>query len=156
MPRWDLQLRMALTALLVVTLTAAASRFGPVAGGVLAALPVLASILAVFTHARYGAAAVVDLLRGMLGGMAGFVAFCALVAVLVEPLGIAASFAVATVAALAIQGTTAWAARRAPATPAPTRLRHAPRLLGRDGYPSPPAWQTASTLLPSGSSTNAP
>src|SRR5690348_9622935 len=28
-PRWDLQLRMALTALLVVTLTAAASRFGP-------------------------------------------------------------------------------------------------------------------------------
>ena len=119
MPRWDLQLRMALTALLVVTLTAAASRFGPVVGGVLAALPVLASILAVFTHARYGAAAVVDLLRGMLGGMAGFVAFCALVAVLVEPLGIAASFAVATVAALAIQGATAWAARRAPATPAP-------------------------------------
>jgi len=118
-PRWDLQLRMALTALLVVTLTAAASRFGPVAGGVLAALPVLASILAVFTHARDGTAAVVDLLRGMLGGMAGFVAFCALVAVLVEPLGIAASFAVATVAALAIQGATAWAARPAPATAAP-------------------------------------
>ena len=118
-PRWDLQLRMALTALLVVTLTAAASRFGPVAGGVLAALPVLASILAVFTHARDGTAAVVDLLRGMLGGMAGFVAFCALVAVLVEPLGIAASFAVATVAALAIQGATAWVARPAPATAAP-------------------------------------
>ena len=118
-PRWDLQLRMALTALLVVTLTAAASRFGPVAGGVLAALPVLASILAVFTHARDGAAAVVDLLRGMLGGMAGFVAFCALVAVLVEPLGIAASFAIATVAALAIQGATAWAARPAPESAAP-------------------------------------
>jgi hypothetical protein len=117
-PRWDLQLRMALTALLVVTLTAAASRFGAIVGGVLAALPVLASILAVFTHARYGAAAVVDLLRGMLGGMAGFVAFCALVAVLVEPLGIAASFAVATVSALAIQGATAWAARPASATPA--------------------------------------
>src|SRR6185312_13812867 len=80
--RWDLPLRMALTALLVVTLTAAASRFGPVVGGILAALPALASILAVFTHARYGAAAVVALLRGMLGGMAGFVTFCALVAVL--------------------------------------------------------------------------
>ena len=117
--RWDLQLRMALTALLVVTLTAAASRFGAIVGGVLAALPVLASILAVFTHARDGTAAVVDLLRGMLGGMAGFVAFCALVAVLVEPLGIAASFAVATVAALAIQGATAWVARPAPATAAP-------------------------------------
>jgi hypothetical protein len=54
----------------------------------------------------------------MLSGMAGFVAFCALVAVLVEPLGIAASFAVATVSALAIQGATAWAARPASATPA--------------------------------------
>ena len=106
-PRWDLPLRMALTALLAVSLTAAASRLGPVVGGVLAALPVLASILAVFTHARYGAAAVSELLRGMLGGMAGFVSFCALVAALAEPAGIAATFAVATVAALAVQFATA-------------------------------------------------
>jgi hypothetical protein len=103
LPRWDLPLRMALTALLAMSLTAAASRLGPVVGGVLAALPVLASILAVFTHARYGAAAVAELLRGMLGGMAGFVGFCALVAALAEPAGIAAAFAVATVAALAVQ-----------------------------------------------------
>ena len=39
----------------------------------------------------------------MLGGMAGFVCFCALVAALAEPAGIAATFAVATVAALAVQ-----------------------------------------------------
>jgi hypothetical protein len=106
-PRWDLPLRMALTALLAVSLTAAASRLGPLVGGVLAALPVLASILAVFTHARYGPAAVVDLLRGMLGGMAGFVCFCALVAALVSPAGIAAAFALSAVAALAVQGATA-------------------------------------------------
>jgi hypothetical protein len=126
-PRWDLPLRMALTAVLVVSLTAAASRLGPVVGGVLAALPVLASILAVFTHARYGAAAVTELLRGMLGGMAGFVGFCALVAALVEPAGIAVAFTVSTAAALAVQ---AVAARRggAPspvaagtAAPAPAR-----------------------------------
>jgi hypothetical protein len=102
-PRWDLPLRMVLTAALAVTLTFAASRLGPVVGGVLAALPVLASILAVFTHARYGAAAVAELLRGMLGGMAGFVCFCALVAALAEPAGIAVAFGVATVAALAVQ-----------------------------------------------------
>jgi hypothetical protein len=106
-PRWDLPLRMALTALLAVSLTAAASRLGPVVGGVLAALPVLASILAAFTHARYGAGAVVELLHGMLGGMAGFVSFCALVAALVEPAGIAAAFAVSAVAALAVQAATA-------------------------------------------------
>ena len=106
-PRWDLPLRMALTALLAVSLTAAASRLGPVVAGVLAALPVLASILAAFTHARYGASAVVELLHGMLGGMAGFVCFCALVAALVEPAGIAAAFAVSAVAALAVQAATA-------------------------------------------------
>jgi hypothetical protein len=130
-PRWDLPLRMALTALLAVTLTAAASRLGPVVGGVLAALPVLASILAVFTHARYGTAAVVELLRGMLGGMAGFVSFCALVAVLTVPAGIAAAFVIATVAALAIQAATArldlleHVDAKAPAGGAPLVLRPA-------------------------------
>jgi hypothetical protein len=130
-PRWDLPLRMALTALLAVTLTAAASRLGPVVGGILAALPVLASILAVFTHARYGAAAVVDLLRGMLGGMAGFVSFCALVAVLAVPAGIAGAFVAATVTALAVQAATArldlleHVDAKAPAGGAPLVLRPA-------------------------------
>jgi hypothetical protein len=123
-PRWDLPLRMALTALLVVSLTAAASHLGPVVGGVLAALPVLASILAVFTHARYGAPAVTELLRGMLGGMAGFVCFCALVAALVEPAGIAVAFAVSAAAALAVQAVAArWAGVAPPAAAAaPARL----------------------------------
>jgi hypothetical protein len=103
----DLPARMALTAALVLSLTWAAGRVGPVAGGILAALPVLASILAVFTHARGGAAAAVAMLRGMLAGMAGFVAFCALVAVLVEPAGIAVAFTAATIAALAMQLVTA-------------------------------------------------
>jgi hypothetical protein len=106
-PSWDLPLRMALTALLVVALTAAAGRLGPVVGGVLAALPVLASVLAAFTHAQCGAGPLADLLRGMLAGMAGFVAFCALVAVLAEPAGIGAAFTIATAAALAAQVATA-------------------------------------------------
>ncbi len=100
--RWDLPARMALTALLVVTLAAAARAFGPMAGGILAALPVLASVLAVFTHRDGGAVAVAELLRGMLGGMAGFVAFCALVAVLAVPAGVPIAFAAATVAAVAL------------------------------------------------------
>ena len=103
-PRWDLPVRMALTAALVVTLTAAAGRLGPLAGGILAALPVLASVLAVFTHAQYGPAALAELLRGMLGGMAGFVVFCALVAALAEAAGIALAFTAAALGALAVQG----------------------------------------------------
>jgi hypothetical protein len=105
-PRWDLPLRMALTAALVVSLTAAASRLGPVVGGVLAALPALASILAVFTHEQHGAAALAALLRGMLSGMAGFVIFCLLVAVLVDRAGVAATFTAAALAALAVQAAT--------------------------------------------------
>jgi hypothetical protein len=111
-PRWDLPLRMALTAVLVASLAAAAGRLGPVAGGVLAALPALASILAVFTHERYGALALAALLRGMLSGMAGFVVFCLLVAVLVDRAGVGATFAAAATAAVAVQAATARAARR--------------------------------------------
>jgi hypothetical protein len=102
-PRWDLPVRMAMTAVLMVSLTAAASRLGPVVGGLLAALPALASILAVFTHGGQGSAALVELLRGMLRGMAAFVAFCLLVALLVVRAGTPAAFCVATFAAVAVQ-----------------------------------------------------
>ena len=105
--RWDLPLRMALTALLVVSLSAAAAWLGPLAGGILAALPVLASILAVFVHVQSGSGAVADLLRGMVAGMGGFVAFCALIAALVEPVGIVTAFALAVLAGIAVQ--VAWA-----------------------------------------------
>jgi hypothetical protein len=106
-PRWDLPLRMALTAALVVSLAAAATRLGPVVGGLLAALPVLASVLAVFTHEQQGGAAGCALLRGMLSGMAGFVVFCVLVAVFVERAGVAATFTAAALAAVAVQAATA-------------------------------------------------
>jgi hypothetical protein len=103
LPRWELPLRIALTAVLVVTLGAAASRFGPIVGGLLAALPVLASVLAVFTHDRHGAAALAALLRGMLSGMAGFAVFCLLVAVLATRVGVTAAFVTAGLAALVVQ-----------------------------------------------------
>lgn len=106
-PRWDLPVRMGLTAALVVSLAAAASRLGPVVGGLLAALPVLASVLAVFTHDQQGGAAGCALLRGMLSGMAGFVVFCALVAALVDRAGIPATFTAAVLAAVAVQAATA-------------------------------------------------
>ena len=73
---------MALTAALIVLLTIASGLFGPVVGGMLAALPVLASVLAVFTHREHGSDATIGLLGGMLTGMSGFVAFCAAIALL--------------------------------------------------------------------------
>ena len=110
--RYELPLRMAAAAGLVAALSAAAAELGPHVGGILTALPVLASILAVFTLAQHGAPALQDLLRGMVTGMAAFVVFCALVAALVQPAGILATFVAAVLGALAAQATAAWTTAR--------------------------------------------
>jgi hypothetical protein len=95
--------RMAVTAVIVVALTGAVSVLGPLAGGILAALPVLASVLAVLTHRGAGAEAAVALLRGTLAGMAGFIAFCQIVALLITRAPLVPVFAGATLAALLAQ-----------------------------------------------------
>jgi F0F1-type ATP synthase assembly protein I len=99
----EIPLRMASVALLVAVLSAAAGALGAVAGGMLAALPVLACVLAVFTHRGHGGAQAIALLRGMLAGMASFVLFCQVIALTVVPYGIAPAFAAATGVALAVQ-----------------------------------------------------
>lgn len=102
----SLPLRMLATAGLVAALAASASAFGAVAGGILAALPVLASVLAVATHRRQGAAAVVGLLRGMLAGMVGFVAFCEVLVLILASTAPPLAFGVAGASALAVQAAT--------------------------------------------------
>jgi hypothetical protein len=105
--RSELPLRMVATAGLVATLAAASAELGPHVGGILTALPVLASILAVFTLAQHGRHALNDLLRGMVTGMAAFVVFCSLVAALVQPAGVALGFSLAVLGALAAQASLA-------------------------------------------------
>jgi hypothetical protein len=89
----------------LVAASTLAGRLGPTIGGILAALPTLASVLAVFTHCQRGAPAVAELLRGMLHGMAGFVVFCVLVALLVDRAGVPSAFASAVFAAVGVQAT---------------------------------------------------
>jgi hypothetical protein len=60
-------------------------------------------VLAVFTHRRHGGDALFAFLRGMLSGMGAFVTFCAVVAVLAVPAGVAPTFLLATGAAVAVQ-----------------------------------------------------
>ena len=117
-PRLDLPLRMGISALLIAALAQAASTFGPLVGGLLAALPVLASVLAVFTHGQQGEAALISLMRGMLGGMAGFAVFCLMIALLVERTGIPYAFVTATLAAVVVQATIVWMPRTRTAEPA--------------------------------------
>jgi hypothetical protein len=100
-PRWDLILRVAATAALVLALTALAGALGPRLSGLLAAFPVLATVLSAFTHAQDGPAAVAQFLRGLVTGLVAFAVFCFVVAELLPSAGIAAAFLVASAAALA-------------------------------------------------------
>jgi uncharacterized membrane protein (GlpM family) len=102
-PRRDIPLRVCATVALIIVLTAAVDAFGSLIGGVLTSLPILASVLAAFTHRDDGPHAVAALLRGIMVGMAGFVGFCALVAAMVVPAGVPMAFGIAACAAVALQ-----------------------------------------------------
>jgi hypothetical protein len=106
--------RMATTAALVIALSLASGIAGPFIGGMLAALPVLASVLCVFAHRESGVEALIGLLRGMLGGMAGFVAFCEIIALAVRGAGTAVAFLAATAGAVIVQALVFLILARAP------------------------------------------
>jgi Protein of unknown function (DUF3147) len=128
--------RMASAALLVALLAAAAGALGAVAGGMLAALPVLACVLAVFTHREQGGPQTVGLLRGMLAGMGSFVLFCQVIALAIVPYGIAPAFAAATGVALVVQAiavyppTAVHSLLRRQSSPASAAVAAAPGSLG--------------------------
>lgn len=96
-----LPLRMGATAALVLAITGIAEAVGPKLSGLLTPFPIVTAVLAYFTHAGEGPAAAARLLRGLTAGLPSFAAFFVVVALTIEPLGIAASFAIATATALA-------------------------------------------------------
>lgn len=120
LPAWDLPLR-ALSALaLVLALTALAGQLGAKLSGLLAPFPVIASVLAVFTHAQHGELDLLRIMRGFVVGLVAYALFCFALAVSLESLGVAASFAFAAAAALAMQAialTVTWRHRKPAAEP---------------------------------------
>jgi hypothetical protein len=107
--------RVLLTAALVLALSAASGALGARLGGILAAFPVLASLLAGVTHADHGGVAAADLLHGMVAGLTGFATFCVVIAVALEPLGTAVAFPLGVLASLAAHATTLPFVMRRPA-----------------------------------------
>ena len=101
-PPWDLPLRMAMAAGLVITVSALSSALGARASGLLATFPIMTAVLAAFTQHQDGIPAVETLLRGFLlayFSMATF-AFTASLGLTAMPLGWA--FALALAASLAV------------------------------------------------------
>jgi hypothetical protein len=104
-PLWDLPLRAACAAALVLTLAAMSGWLGPKLSGLLAPFPIAAAVLAAFTHAQRGMDDVRRLSRGMVAGFCAFGLFFFAVSIALRTLDIATSFALATVVALAAQTT---------------------------------------------------
>jgi len=119
MSRTDLPARMIAGAGMVVFVTTVGPVFGATVSGMLATIPTVAAVLAIFTHAQEGPERTVGVMRGMTHGLLGFAAFLAVVGAALEPLGIAEAFGLALAAVVVVQAIelrSAFALRRAPAS----------------------------------------
>jgi hypothetical protein len=65
-PRWELPVRILVTLILLVSLSALAPHVGAKAAGAMSTYPVIASVLGAFNHRRFGANATVSTLRGLM------------------------------------------------------------------------------------------
>ncbi|MEW5890541.1 MAG: hypothetical protein AB1768_16230 [Pseudomonadota bacterium] len=104
LPRSEILLRMLAAAALVLAITKAATVTGPRLAGLLTPFPVASSVVTAFSHRLYGPDTAILLLRGMVVGLYGFVAFFAITAALLPVTGIVLSALAGFVAAVAIQG----------------------------------------------------
>lgn len=102
-PSWDLPVRAACAAAMVLGVTAASSGLGPRVSGLLAPAPIITSILAAFTQAQAGPETTLRLLRGMLTGFVSFALFCWTVAVLLPHAALGVAFGTAVVVAVLTQ-----------------------------------------------------
>lgn len=126
-PAWDLPVRAASALALVLVLTALAGHLGAHLSGLLAPFPVVASVLAVFTHILHGDEDVARILRGFVLGLVAYAMFCFTLAVSLQSLGVAGGFAVASACAVLTQAlmlTLVWLWYRRPNIQADPRRSH--------------------------------
>ena len=102
-PRWDIPARMVTGAVVVVVLTAVAGGVGPQVSGLLAAFPLMTSVLLVFTHRHEGAEQARGLLRGFLTGLVATSVFLEIAADGIVPLGLGPALGLGIAACLAYQ-----------------------------------------------------
>ena len=88
----------------MLTLTAVSGWLGPQLSGLLAPFPIIATVLATFTHAQRGPDELLALLRGLVERLRRVRAVLLHAGGLAAPLGTAAAFALATALALLTQG----------------------------------------------------
>jgi hypothetical protein len=102
LPWWDIPMRMVATGALVAVLLLTADALGPTLSGIVAAYPVIMSVVCTFTHHRWGREAVWSILRGVTLSLFAFVAFFLVVGLLLPSVGLIVSYVLAALVALAI------------------------------------------------------
>ena len=102
--RFDLTLRMLVSAAFVLLITFLTGHVGAKLSGLLAPFPVFVLILSVFTHHQMGPGAASNLVRGVIIGSFSFAAFFAVVAVWLDNLGIAVTYSAAALASAMVSG----------------------------------------------------
>lgn len=111
-PRWDIPARMIIATVFVLSLTAAASVLGPQLSGLITPFPIFGTVLSVFAHQHQGAAAAMQLLRGMGLSLFGVAGFFLVVGGLLPTLGIAATYTLAVLINLAANGAALYLSRQ--------------------------------------------
>jgi len=104
--KWDLPARILIGTSFILLLTEIAPFIGPRLTGLLATIPLYATILTIFAHRLQGAAGAVHVLRGLLFGMFAFASFFLALGILIEHTGVGLAFMSAIVVALLVQGGT--------------------------------------------------
>ncbi len=99
-PAWDIPLRMVLGATVVTGITLLANQVGPHLSGLIAPMPVIALVLAVFIHSVQGGEAAGALLRSVVLGSPAFGMFFLTLVATLPVLPLPACYALAAVASL--------------------------------------------------------
>ncbi|HEU5287351.1 MAG TPA: hypothetical protein VFV20_03030 [Candidatus Limnocylindria bacterium] len=105
-PRWDLPARVLLTTALVLGITLVAPRLGAYGSAIVASFPLYGCVLAVFAERHGRHADAVDVMRGMVSGLFGYMSFFIVIALALVPLGTVLAFALAVLTVLVVQGIT--------------------------------------------------
>ena len=108
----EMVLRMLAGAALVLALTYFAPDLGPRWSGLLAMFPLLAIVLAAFSHRETGAGFTILLLRGMVLGYYAFTTFCLVLALALPVLDVGGAFVTALACACIVQALVRSAAGR--------------------------------------------
>ncbi len=111
-PRWDLPARMTVATGVVFSITSLAAWLGSALSGLLSPIPVFALVLAVFAHSSQGPSAAARLLRGVVIGSFAFATFFLVVGTLLTRLGLGATYVLAGLGALAVNGAVLYLGRR--------------------------------------------